>query len=105
MKSNGFELFACMPPTLAAAIITIFGLFSLNQLLTEAKSAHKSNIDMQTALNHQRMKNASLLVGISLSIAGIINSDEEDTISWELFSGMGLLIATYLYDRYIQLNK
>ena len=35
----------------------------------------------------------------------IINSDEEDTISWELFSGMGLLIATYLYDRYIQLNK
>ena len=82
-----------------------FPLSSMDPILTEAKSAHKSNIDMQTALNHQRMKNASLLVGISLSIAGIINSDEEGTISWELFSGMGLLIATYLYDRYIQLNK
>ena len=82
-----------------------FPLSSMDPILTEAKSAHKSNIDMQTALNNQRMKNASLLVGISLSIAGIINSDEEDTISWELFSGMGLLIATYLYDRYIQLNK
>ena len=66
---------------------------------------HKSNINMQTALNYRQIRNSLLLVGTSLSIAGIMGSDGQDTIGWELFTGMGLLIATYMYDRYIQLNK
>ena len=60
---------------------------------------------MQTVLNYKQIRNASLLVGASLSIAGVMSSDGQDTIRWELFTGMGLLIATYLYDRYIQLIK
>ncbi len=44
MKSNGFELFAYIPPTLAAAIITMVGLFSLNQLFTEANSVRSSSL-------------------------------------------------------------
>ncbi len=34
-KEDGYLLFAIIPPTFAAAIITISGLFTLNQLLTE----------------------------------------------------------------------
>ena len=60
---------------------------------------------MQTAFNYNQIRNASLLVGASLAIAGIISSDEQETIRWEFITGLGLLIATYLYDRYIQLIK
>ena len=82
-----------------------FPLATMDPILAEAKSAHKSNIDIQTALNYNQIRNSLILVGTSLFIAGIISSDDQDKIGWELFTGMGLLIATYLYDRYIQLNK
>lgn len=82
-----------------------FPLSSMDPVFAEAKLDHKSNTNMQTVLNYKQIRNASLLVGASLSIAGIMSSDGQDTIRWELFTGMGLLIATYLYDRYIQLIK
>lgn len=82
-----------------------FPISSIRPILTEAKSVHKSKIDSETSLSYNQIKNASLLVGTSLSIAGIISSDGQDKMRWELFIGMGLLIATYLYDRYIQLIK
>ena len=82
-----------------------FPLAAMDPILAEAKSAHKSNIYMQTALNYNQIRNSLILVGASLSIAGLISSDDQDKIGWELFTGMGLLIATYLYDRYIQLIK
>ena len=82
-----------------------FPISSMEPIFAEAKSDHKSNIDMQNALNYYQIRNASLLIGASLSIAGIISSDGQESIRWELFTGMGLLIATYLYDRYIQLTK
>ena len=82
-----------------------FPITSMDPVFAEAKLDHKSNINMQTALNYRQIRNSLLLVGTSLSIAGIMGSDGQDTIGWELFTGMGLLIATYMYDRYIQLNK
>jgi len=82
-----------------------FPLSSIDPILAEAQSAYKSNIDMQTALNYNQIRNSLLLVGTSLSVAGIMSSDGQDIKRWELFTGLGLLIATYLYDRYIQLNK
>ena len=74
-------------------------------MCNSSESVHKSNLDMQTAFNYNQIRNAALLVGASLSIAGIISSDEQETIRWEFITGLGLLIATYLYDRYIQLIK
>lgn len=82
-----------------------FPISSIENVLSEAKSVHESNLDMQTAFNYNQIRNASLLVGASLAIAGIISSDEQETIRWEFITGVGLLIATYLYDRYIQLIK
>ena len=82
-----------------------FPISSIENVLSEAKSVHESNLDMQTAFNYNQIRNASLLVGASLAIAGIISSDEQETIRWEFITGLGLLIATYLYDRYIQLIK
>tara|TARA_B100001559_G_C16445632_1_gene596589 strand:+ start:483 stop:1103 length:621 start_codon:yes stop_codon:yes gene_type:complete len=82
-----------------------FPISSIENVLSEAKSVHESNLDMQTAFNYNQIRNAALLVGASLSIAGIISSDEQETIRWEFITGVGLLIATYLYDRYIQLIK
>ena len=82
-----------------------FPISSIENVLSEAKSVHESNLDMQTAFNYNQIRNAALLVGASLSIAGIISSDEQETIRWEFITGVGLLIATYIYDRYIQLIK
>ena len=82
-----------------------FPISSIENVLSEAKSVHESNLDMQTAFNYNQIRNAALLVGASLSIAGIISIDEQETIRWEFITGVGLLIATYLYDRYIQLIK
>ena len=82
-----------------------FPISSIENVLSEAKSVHESNLDIQTAFNYNQIRNASLLVGASLAIAGIISSDEQETIRWEFITGVGLLIATYLYDRYIQLIK
>ena len=82
-----------------------FPISSIENVLSEAKSVHESNLDMQTAFNYNQIRNAALLVGASLSITGIISSDEQETIRWEFITGIGLLIATYLYDRYIQLIK
>ena len=82
-----------------------FPITSMDPVFAEAELDHKSIINMQTALNYKQIRNSLLLVGTSLSIAGIMGSDGQDTIGWELFTGMGLLIATYMYDRYIQLNK
>ena len=91
------------PNELMLAIL--FPISSIENVLSEAKSVHESNLDMQTAFNYNQIRNAALLVGASLSIAGIISSDEQETIRWEFITGVGLLIATYLYDRYIQLIK
>ena len=51
------------------------------------------------------MRTATLLIGVSLSVSGIVDSDGQDSIGWELPTGLGLLIATYFYDRYIRFDK
>ena len=65
-----------------------FPISSIETVLSEAKSVHKSNLDMQTAFNYNQIRNAALLVGASLSIAGIISSDEQETIRWEFITGV-----------------
>ncbi len=60
---------------------------------------------MKSELNYSRMRNAALLIGVSLSVAGIVASEGQESLSWELPTGLGLLIATYIYDRYIRIDK
>ena len=78
---------------------------SITPVFAEAKLNNKRNVNLESELNYSRMRNAALLIGSSLAIAGIVDSDGQDSIGWELPTGLGLLIVTYMYDRYIKFNK
>ncbi len=82
-----------------------FPLESITPVFAEAKLNNKRNVNLESELNYSRMRNAALLIGSSLSIAGIVDSDGQGSIGWELPAGLGLLIVTYMYDRYIKFNK
>ena len=82
-----------------------FPLESITPVFAEAKSNNKRNVNLESELNYSRMRNATLLIGVSLSVAGIVASDGQNSIGWELPTGLGLLIATYMYDRYIKFDK
>jgi len=34
-----------------------------------------------------------------------VASDGQEALGWELPTGLGLLIVTYIYDRYIRIDK
>jgi hypothetical protein len=78
---------------------------SITPVFAEAKLNNKRNVNLESELNYSRMRNAALLIGSSLSIAGIVDSDGQGSIGWELPTGLGLLIAIYMYDRYIKFDK
>jgi hypothetical protein len=78
---------------------------SITPVFAEAKLNNKRNVNLESELNYSRMKNAVLLIGSSLAIAGVVVSDGQDSIGWELPTGLGLLIAIYMYDRYIKFDK
>ena len=78
---------------------------SITPVFAEAKLNNKRNVNLESELNYSRMRNAALLIGSSLSIAGIVDSDGQGSIGWELPTGLGLLIVTYIYDRYIRIDK
>ena len=82
-----------------------FPLESITPVFAESKLNNKRNVNLESELNYSRMRNAALLIGSSLSIAGIVDSDGQDSMGWELPTGLGLLIVTYMYDRYIKFNK
>ena len=82
-----------------------FPLESIAPVFAEAISNNKHNVNLESELNYTRMRNAVLLIGSSLSVAGIAASDGQDSIGWELPTGLGLLIAIYMYDRYIKFDK
>ena len=82
-----------------------FPLESITPVFAESKLNNKRNVNLESELNYSRMRNAALLIGSSLSIAGIVDSDGQGSIGWELPTGLGLLIVTYMYDRYIKFNK
>jgi len=82
-----------------------FPVDSIKPVLTDAKSIIDTNIDLESGLNYFRIRNAAILIGVSLSIAGIVDSDGQESMGWELPTGLGLLIATYIYDRYIRIDK
>ena len=82
-----------------------FPVDSMKPVLTDAKSIIDTNINLKSGLNYFRIRNAALMIGVSLSIAGILDSDGQESMGWELPTGLGLLIATYIYDRYIRIDK
>jgi len=82
-----------------------FPIKTIKPVFAEANPSNKNNANLATELNYSRMRTAALLIGVSLSVSGIVDSDGQDSIGWELPTGLGLLIATYFYDRYIRLNK
>ena len=77
----------------------------ITPVFAEANPSGEDNANLATELNYSRMRTAALLIGVSLSVSGIVDSDGQDSIGWELPTGLGLLIATYLYDRYIRFSK
>ena len=82
-----------------------FPLDSLKPVFADAKPIGKPNVNLESELNYSRIRNAALLIGVSLSVAGIVASEGQESLSWELPTGLGLLIATYIYDRYIRIDK
>ena len=78
---------------------------TIKPVFAEASLSNQNNPSLATKLNYSRMRTAAMLIGVSLSVSGIVDSDGQDSISWELPTGLGLLIATYLYDRYIRFSK
>ena len=78
---------------------------TIKPVFAEANPTNQNNPSLATKLNYSRMRTAVMLIGVSLSVSGIVDSDGQDSISWELPTGLGILIATYFYDRYIRLNK
>ena len=82
-----------------------FPIKTIKPVFAEANPSNENNSNLVTKLNYSRMRTAALLIGVSLSVSGIVDSDGQDSIGWELPTGLGLLIATYLYDRYIKFDK
>ena len=82
-----------------------FPLDSLTPVFADAKPIGKPNVNLESELNFSRIRNASLLIGVSLSVAGVVASDGQEALGWELLTGFGLLIVTYIYDRYIRIDK
>jgi len=82
-----------------------FPIKTIKPVFAEANLSNENNANLATELNYSRMRTAALLIGVSLSVSGIVDSDGQDSIGWELPTGLGLLIATYLYDRYIRFDK
>ena len=82
-----------------------FPIKTIKPVFAEANPSNKNNANLATEFNYSRMRTAALLIGASLSVSGIVDSDGQDSIGWELPTGLGLLIATYLYDRYIRFDK
>ncbi|RMF10901.1 MAG: hypothetical protein D6762_00485 [Candidatus Neomarinimicrobiota bacterium] len=48
-----------------------------------------------------RVRSVSYLTGVSLTIAGILASDNAPGVSWELPTGVSILGLTYIYDHFI----
>lgn len=82
-----------------------FPLDSLKPVFADAKPIGKPNVNLESELNYSRIRNAALLIGVSLSVAGVVASDGQEALGWELPTGLGLLIVTYIYDRYIQIDE
>ena len=82
-----------------------FPLDSLKPVFADAKPIGKPNVNLESELNYSRIRNAALLIGVSLSVAGVVASDGQEALGWELPTGLGLLIVTYLYDRYIHIDE
>ena len=82
-----------------------FPLDSLTPVFADAKPIGKPNVNLESELNYSRIRNAALLIGVSLSAAGVVASDGQEALEWELLTGFGLLIVTYIYDRYIRIDK
>ena len=82
-----------------------FPIETIKPVFAEANPSNENNASLATELNYSIMRTAALLIGVSLSVSGIVDSDGQDSIGWELPTGLGLLIATYLYDRYIRFDK
>ena len=82
-----------------------FPLESLKPVFADAKPIGKPNVNLESELNYSRIRNAALLIGVSLSVAGVVASDGQEALGWELPTGLGLLIVTYIYDRYIRIDK
>ena len=78
---------------------------SITPVFAEAKLNNKRNVNLESELNYSRIRNAALLIGVSLSVAGVVASDGQEALGWELPTGLGLLIVTYIYDRYIRIDK
>ncbi len=49
-----------------------------------------------------KVKTALYLTGASLTVAGVISQDNSDGMRWEFGTGLGLILGTYLFDKYIK---
>ncbi len=71
-------------------------VISQNEVLTLAPAKPKKNSPL-----YLRLRPAAYLVGVSLSVSGILANDNRSGTSWELPTGVAILGLTYIYDHYI----
>lgn len=91
--------------------------FPLEQVvgIIEEETANSTPIEqatIQTAevipddIRYKRIRAALYLAGGSLTVAGIaIEASDSDNVSWEISTGLGIVVGTYLYDRFIYKKK
>lgn len=80
----------------------------LAALESETKTGPKAPNESSTVSSEQadspfylRLRSAAYLVGISLTVTGILANDNTDRTGWELPAGVAVTGLTYVYDHYI----
>ncbi|MFQ6613709.1 MAG: hypothetical protein ACE5D1_02595, partial [Fidelibacterota bacterium] len=51
-----------------------------------------------------RMRSAAYLIGVSLTVSGILANDNQSQSGWELPAGVSILGLTYIYDHFLHLR-
>ena len=41
-----------------------------------------------------------VFIGISFTVSGILQEDSKSSANWELPTGVGIFLGTYVYDKY-----
>ncbi len=105
---ESFELYVAEnPPELMVSL-----RFPLEDVLAELK-IEKEELEPAPPLaaslatsgpgsTYGKVKTALYLTGASLTVAGVISQDNSDGLRWEFSTGLGLILGTYLFDKYIK---
>ena len=88
--------------------------FPVHEVFVQSKNDIQNNFSSNTlylmpdkSTKYKRIRTGLYLVGTSLTIAGAMDMDNSESMSWELPTGLIILTGTYFFDTilYPRLNK